>query len=110
MKREHLQQLSQAIKEKFGEQVLQDVRQTWNNTKELNYKKDVRERNKKLYSSLLREEKDGFVIRKKLVSSDDLERTCSKCDKFSFSIKDKFYLRRFGTCEKCYILHIEGRE
>ena len=52
----------------------------------------------------------GFIISKKTMAKPKLERTCPVCNTFSFCSKDDVYMLKFGCCEHCFIIHIEGRE
>ena len=54
-------------------------------------------------------EVDGVLINKKLFICSN-NRTCKKCEKYSFNKADDLYLNKYEVCKKCYILYIEGRE
>lgn len=104
--------MEKAIEEKYGKEAVQNPASSWNEEKEKKYKDEVKERAKKLSREREKHEtieKDGFLIKKKLVSK-TAERVCPVCGTFSFSIRDDVYMNKFECCFSCYVQHVEGRE
>ena len=106
--------LEKAVEEKYGKDAVVNPKSLWNEEKEQDYKdqqkeraKIIRERREKQHTI----EKDGFLIRKKLVSK-TADRVCpvNECGRYSFSVKDDVYMNKFGCCWECYIQYVEGRE
>ena len=54
-------------------------------------------------------EKNGFFVSRKLINK-ETNRSCSVCDKYSFSLKDDMYLSKYDCCFECYVEYIEDRE
>lgn len=101
--------IEKAIKEKYGEEAIQNPKGSWSPEKEDKYLEDLKafyERNSRPRQT---EESQGFKIKtrktKKLI-----ERTCPVCSSYSFSPKDDLYMLKFECCFNCYIQYIDGRE
>ena len=106
--------IEKAVKEKYGEDAINNPKAGWNEEKEKQYIEQVKER------ALLEKEKsqkqqtieeNGFLIKKKLVITKST-RICpiKTCKQYSFNIKDDVYMGKYGCCYGCYIKHVEGRE
>ena len=101
--------IEKAIKEKYGEEAIQNPKGSWDKEKETKYLKELKifykrsKRNKEL------QESDGFIIRSKKAKT-DISRTCPVCSSYSFSEKDDLYMVKFECCYDCYIQYIDGRE
>ena len=106
--------LEKAVEEKYGKDAVVNPKSLWNEEKEQDYKNQQKERAKILRERREKQqtiEKDGFLIRKKLVSKTaDRNYPVQDCGRYSFSIKDDVYMNKFGCCWECYIKYIEGRE
>lgn len=100
-----------AIKEKYGEEAIQNPKASWNQEKEQDYLRQRRkiysERNEKSRDDMV--EVDGVLIPKKLVTRKS-DRTCPSCNKYSFEARDDLFMSKFDVCEICYIKFVEGRE
>ena len=112
MKKRNLNEIAKiekAIKEKYGEEAIQNPKGSWSKEKEAKYLEEI----KSFYERSLREDKiqkrEGFRIKEKK-SSTSVERTCPVCGSFSFSSKDDLYMTKFDCCFKCYIQYVEDRE
>lgn len=106
--------LEKAVKEKYGDNGINDPRVNWNEEKEQEYRQQIIERAELLKEKHKNEEsveKNGFLIKKKLVNK-DYSRECpiNCCKKYSFNIKDDVYMNKFGCCYECYVKFVEGRE
>ena len=101
--------LEKAIKEKYGEEAIQNPKKSWNEEKEKRYLEDLKEFYKKREKNRKTEEREGFLIRDKK-SLTAQKRTCPVCGSYSFSAKDDLYMNKFDCCFECYVQHVEDRE
>ena len=100
--------IENAIKEKYGEEAIQNPKKYWNDDKEKDYLKQIKE----VYKSRKPKEKievEGVLVPKKLFTKES-NRTCPVCEVYSFNSQDDLYMYKFKCCYKCYIQHVEGRE
>jgi len=105
---DRLIKVEKAIKEKYGEEAIQNPKANWSKEKEEEYLQQI----KKIYKSKKPKEKievDGVLMPKKLFTKES-NRTCPICKVYSFSMADDLYMFKFECCFKCYIQHVEGRE
>ena len=102
--------VEKAIKERYGEEAIQNPRANWTDEKEKLYLEGLKEFYKKQNKAENKKEKlKGFSVSRKLLER-DAKRDCPVCDKYSFSTKDDLYMNKFGCCYECYIGYIQGRE
>jgi len=104
--------VEKAISKKYGVETIVNPKSTWDEFKEAEYIKQLREVVKKDGGSSKdapKVELNGFLLSEKLINKSS-ERTCPACDTYSFDKKDDLYMNRFGCCLKCYIKFVEGRE
>jgi len=102
--------LEKAIKEKYGQEAIQNPRSNWTDEKEKQYLEELKEFYKKQKKSETeKEEKEGFLVSKKLLER-NTKRDCPVCDKYSFLTKDDLYMNKFDCCYDCYIQYVQGRE
>lgn len=101
--------IEQAIKEKYGEEAIQNPKKNWDQEKENKYLKDL----KKFYNREGKEkqtiEQEGFVVRQKKQNKDN-GRSCPVCGSYSFSFEDDLYMTKYECCFECYIKFVEDRE
>jgi hypothetical protein len=105
---DHLIKVEKAIKEKYGEETIQNPKMGWDDDKEATYLEQI----KKIYKSEKQKEKievDGVLMPKKLFTKES-NRTCPVCNVYSFNMADDLYMFKFKCCFECYIQHVEGRE
>lgn len=112
MKKKDLNQIAKiekAIKEKYGEEAIQNPKGSWDKEKEDKYLEEL----KAFYQRNLRakktEEADGFLVKTRK-SDNSVDRTCPVCSSYSFSGQDDLYMTKFDCCFNCYIQYVEGRE
>lgn len=112
MKKKDLNQIAKiekAIKEKYGEEAIQNPKGSWDKEKEDKYLEEL----KAFYQRNLRakktEEADGFLVKTRK-SDNSVDRTCPVCNSYSFSGQDDLYMTKFDCCFNCYIQYVEGRE
>ena len=112
MKKKDLNEIAQiekAIKEKYGEDAIQNPKGSWSKDKEEKYLEELKSfyNNKKRKKTT--EQVSGFTIKTKKTKN-NVERTCPVCGSYSFSLNDDLYMIKFDCCFSCYIQYIEGRE
>ena len=106
----HIAKIEKAIREKYGEEAIQNPKGSWNREKEEKYLESLgdfyksREKRKKT-----EEDKEGFTIKSRTVKQ-KIDRTCPVCGSYSFSSKDDLYMVKFECCFECYIQYVDGRE
>ena len=101
--------IEKAIKEKYGEETIQNPKKLWDEEKEKKHLEELKAFYKKKSKNRKIEEKEGFIIKNKKPSN-STERTCPVCSAYSFSHRDDVYMNKFECCFKCYIDYVEGRE
>ena len=98
-----------AIKDKYGNEAIQNPKKNWDEEKEAKYLEELKAFYKGSSRKKKREKSEGFeVIHKK--AAKEVERTCPVCDSYSMSSRDDLYMNKFQCCFECYIRHVEGRE
>ena len=104
--------LERAIKEKYGEEAIQNPKKSWNKEKEEKHEEQTKEFYKRKF---FKDEKNpkqnykGFLVSKKLLSRES-NRECPVCENYSFSFDDDIYMLKFECCFDCYIQYVESRE
>tara|TARA_Y100000310_G_C20615010_1_gene780148 strand:+ start:172 stop:540 length:369 start_codon:yes stop_codon:yes gene_type:complete len=101
--------IEKAIREKYGDEAIQNPKKLWDEEKEKRYLKHLREFYEKKEKNRRLEEKDGFFIKDKKASNSQ-QRTCPVCSSYSFSAKDDLYMNKFKCCFNCFIQYVEDRE
>jgi len=104
--------IEKAITQKYGKETIQNPRANWDETKEKEYLKQMRELYKKTNKNNKWEEKidvNGIKVSKKLFNRDSLKH-CSVCSSPPKKTSDDVYLLKFECCYNCYIQYVEGRE
>ncbi len=101
--------IEKAIKEKYGEEAIQNPKSSWTKEKEEEYLRELKQfYNTKEYKKQTKQEK-GFLLKVRKTKKEN-NRTCPVCGSYSFSSRDDLYMTKFECCFECYIQHIEGRE
>ena len=101
--------LEKAVANKYGWETTINPNSLWNEDKEKLHLEELKivARNEQEREEMEEQKLDGFSVRGKLIKQE--KKICSKCGKFSFSTADDVFLMKMNCCQKCYILHIEGR-
>jgi hypothetical protein len=102
-----------AIAKKYGQEAIENPRKFWNDEKEKSYQEQVEKIAKKeraFEESQEKEEVNGILISKKLLTREVVRRDCPVCETFSFNPKDDAYMNKYSCCYKCYIQWVDGRE
>lgn len=104
--------IEKAIADKYGVETILNPKSLWTEEKEKEYLEQAKEAQTKQQIIDEKEHKveiNGVFISKKLLSKESI-RTCSVCNKYSFSLIDDVYLNKYSSCELCFVEFIEGRE
>lgn len=104
--------IEKAIKEKYGEEAIDNPRANWDEVKEKKYLEEMREfykKNKRLNQSRDKIDVNGIKVSKKLLNRESLK-NCPVCGALLKSVKDDVSLIKFDCCNTCYIKYIEDRE
>jgi hypothetical protein len=106
--------VEKAVKEKYGENAIQNPKANWNEEKEQNYIQQVKEQSHIVSEKAQKQEtihENGFLVKKKLFTT-KTSRVCKvlKCGRYSFSISDDVYMNKYDCCYECFIKYVEGRE
>jgi hypothetical protein len=104
--------LEKAIKKKYGEEAIQNPASYWDETKEAEYikqLKDFADKQQKFEAYVEPENVNGILITQKLFNKDS-KTTCPVCRARKNNVEDEIYYIKFECCYKCYIRFVERRE
>ena len=93
---DYIARLEKAVKEKYGEDAIQNPAKFWDKDKEKETTSDF-------------DNVDGILISRKLINKEAIL-NCPVCEVRLKTINDDIYTIKHKCCEKCYIQYIEGRE
>lgn len=99
-----------AIKEKYGEEAVQNPKKFWTQEKEKEHLKQLKEFYNKSEDKPQDKDRVGDVYISKKILNRESNRQCPVCDKYSFDKKDDLYMNKFKCCFGCYIQYVHGRE
>ena len=108
----YVAKVEKAIAEKYGNEAIENPKNSWTPEKEKQYIEQVKMLQSKLASLEQKIEKieySGFLVSKRLLNKAS-NRSCPVCKIYSFDMKDDVYMHKFECCFKCYIQHVEDRE
>tara|TARA_B100000287_G_C20361389_1_gene673995 strand:+ start:56 stop:430 length:375 start_codon:yes stop_codon:yes gene_type:complete len=100
--------IEKAIREKYGEEAIQNPKKSWTPEKEEKYLENLKAFNDKREKKKKIKDQSGFRL-KEIENKNHIERTCPVCGSYSFSAKDDLYMTKFECCFKCFIQFVEGR-
>ena len=108
----YIASVEKAIKDKYGDEAIQNPMSNWDEEKEKQYLEQMRELYNK--STKNKEWKDkvdvnGIKVTKKLLNRESLK-CCPVCGSFPKKSMDDVCLVKFDCCNNCYIKYVEGRE
>lgn len=112
MKKKDLNEIAKiekAIKDKYGEEAIQNPKKNWNQQKENKYLEELKAFYQRSTCDKQTEVVGDIKIKKKK-SSHNVERSCPVCGSYSFSLNDDVYMIKYDCCFSCYIQYVEGRE
>lgn len=101
--------LEKAIKEKYGDEAIQNPKSSWNKEKEKKYLKDLKSFYEKSKKTKEVENHGGFLLTNSTKQLKE-NRTCPECGSYSFDSRDDIYMIKFKCCFQCYIKYVQGRE
>jgi hypothetical protein len=101
--------IEKAIKEKYGEEAIQNPKGSWDKEKEAKYLEQLKHFYENGARSKQTKQANGFIIKSKKTNK-KTERQCPVCSKYSFSANDDVYMAKFQCCYDCYIQHVIDRE
>lgn len=101
--------IEKAIKEKYGEEAIQNPKRHWDEEKEKKYLSDLKKFHERPKKEKKTEESEGFTVKSKRTSKNE-ERICPVCKSYSFSNLDDVYMVKFECCFNCYVQFVEDRE
>jgi len=93
--------IEKAIREKYGEEVIQNPKANWDQKKEKEYLQQIK-KIAKFEKPKEKIEVEGVLMPKKLFRKES-KRTCPECKIYSFDMKDDLYMAKFKCCYKCYL-------
>ena len=109
----YIAKLEKAIAVKYGDDAVANPRSRWNDEKEKIHIEQIEKlRQKQILLDEQNEkiEVNGFLVSKKLLNKESVDRTCPVCNTYSFDLKDDVYMKKFDCCYQCYFQWVEGRE
>lgn len=104
--------VEKAIKEKYGEEAISNPRSNWDDVKEKEYLKQMKELYAHDAGTIRSQEKVdvlGIKVSKKLLNRESLK-NCPICGAFPKKTMDDVCLVKYECCSKCYIQYVDGRE
>ena len=104
---DQIARIEKAIKQKYGEEAIQNPASGWTPEKEKKYLKQLKRVVEKTDSNKV-ESDSGFLLEEKLINISKVE-TCSRCNSKITTLNDKIYFSKLSVCEKCYILYYGDR-
>ena len=100
--------LERAIKQKYGEEAVQNPSSNWTPEKEKEYLQQLKENKIKEMTADRVEEREGFLFSAKLIKKDS-KNVCDVCSNI-LKQQDMLYETKYECCRNCYIQYVEGRE
>ena len=100
--------LERAIKQKYGEEAVQNPSSNWTPEKEKEYLQQLKENKVKEMTADRVEEREGFLFSAKLIKKDS-KNVCDVCSNI-LKQQDMLYETKYECCRNCYIQYVEGRE
>ena len=100
--------LEKAIKQKYGEEAVQNPSSNWTPEKEKEYLQQLKENKVKEMTADRVEEREGFLFSAKLIKKDS-KNVCDVCSNI-LKQQDMLYETKYECCRNCYIQYVEHRE
>ncbi len=100
--------LEKAIKQKYGEEAVQNPSSNWTPEKEKEYLQQLKENKVKELAADRVEEREGFLFSAKLIKKDS-KNVCDVCSNI-LKQQDMLYETKYECCRNCYIQYVEHRE
>jgi len=109
---DYIARLERAIKEKYGEDTIQNPAKFWDKDKEKEYLEQLKAfvaKQKINETTSDFDNVDGILISRKLINKEAIL-NCPVCEVRLKTINDDIYTIKHKCCEKCYVQYVEGRE
>ena len=100
--------LEKAIKQKYGEEAVQNPSSNWTPEKEKEYLQQLKENKVKEMTADRVEEREGFLFSAKLIKKDS-KNVCDVCSNI-LKQQDMLYETKYECCRNCYVQYVENRE
>jgi hypothetical protein len=100
--------LEKAIKQKYGEEAVQNPSSNWTPEKEKEYLQQLKENKVKELAADRVEEREGFLFSAKLIKKDS-KNVCDVCSNI-LKQQDMLYETKYECCRNCYVQYVENRE
>ena len=100
--------LEKAIKQKYGEEAVQNPSSNWTPEKEKEYLQQLKENKIKEVAADRVEEREGFLFSAKLIKKDS-KNVCDVCSNI-LKQQDMLYETKYECCRNCYVQYVEHRE
>ena len=100
--------LEKAIKQKYGEEAVQNPSSNWTPEKEKEYLQQLKENKVKELAADRVEEREGFLFSAKLIKKDS-KNVCDVCSNI-LKQQDMLYETKYECCRNCYVQYVEDRE
>lgn len=103
----HIAKIEKAIKDKYGEEAIQNPKGSWSKEKEEKYLQELKNFYKNSSKSKKTELIEGIKVKQRKTKN-KIDRNCPVCGSYSFSARDDLYMTKFECCFDCYIQYIQG--
>ena len=100
--------LEKAIRQKYGEEAIQNPSSNWTPEKEKEYLQQLKENKIKEMTSDRIEEREGFLFSAKLIKKDS-KNICDVCSNI-LKQRDMLFETKYECCQNCYVQYVEHRE
>jgi len=104
--------IERAIAKKYGKEAIQNPRANWDEEKEKEYLKQLKELAQKERRTQEASEKvlvNGVLVSKKLLNKEPIG-SCPVCNKYTRKVGDDIAMAKYDCCNDCYIKWVEHRE
>ena len=107
---DQIAKFEKAIEKKYGSEAIANPKAGWNQQKEQEYLKDLKEFYSKNDGDTSEKIRVGDVLIAKQFLDSTEENTCPVCEEYSMSTRDDVYMSKFDCCMKCFFEFVDGRE
>ena len=92
--------IEKAIQDRWGDAAVENPASHWDDKKEKEYLKQLRERIQNEGPPSSTKEHEGILVTSKLFNNRRVDR-CPKCDTYKLSKRDKVLVKKVGHCQHC---------
>jgi hypothetical protein len=104
--------VEKAIEKKYGKEAIQNPKGNWDEKKEKEYLKQIKElaeKERKAKESSEKIDVNGILVSKKLLNKES-GGSCPICERYLLVAKDDICMTKFNCCFQCYVKWVEDRE